>query len=283
MHDWDALRFLLAVSRAGSFTGAAKLLRVDPATVGRHISSLEESLGTKLFVRGPGAKVAPTDAGAQLLRAAAQAEAALAEVERASKAEAEAPSGIVRLSTMEVLATRFLVPAIPKLSAAYPQLLLDLIVTPQVLDLARDVDLALRLSRPREESLVTRRAGTIEVGVYVQTPANGQPTIWSDPFPVIAYGEHFLRVEENAWMERIPNARVALHTTSVMATLEGIAAGVGAGIVPVVLAEQDPRMVRVPDLPTTTRDVWLVCHPDLARSPKVKAVSDWITSLFAPA
>jgi DNA-binding transcriptional LysR family regulator len=277
MPDWDALRFLLAVSRAGSFAGAAKGLRVDPATVGRRITSLEEALGTKLFVRGANARLTPTEAGSQLLRSAAQTEATLAEVERLSKAEAETPSGVVRLSTMEVLATSFLAAALPKLAAAYPQLQLDLIVTPQVLDLARDVDLALRLSRPREESLVTRRAGTLELAVY----RRNAPIDPSAPMPVIAYGEHFLRVEENAWIERLPNAHIALHTTSVLTTLEAIAAGVGAGIVPVALARNDPRMVRVTELPSASRDLWLVSHPDLAKSPRIKAVSDWIADIFA--
>ncbi len=51
--DWDDLRVFLAVARTGGLSGAGKVLRVDPATVGRRVARLEAATGARLFTRGP--------------------------------------------------------------------------------------------------------------------------------------------------------------------------------------------------------------------------------------
>ena len=49
--NWDDLRFVLALSRAGSLARAARELKVDHTTVGRRIEAVEAGLGVKLFTR----------------------------------------------------------------------------------------------------------------------------------------------------------------------------------------------------------------------------------------
>jgi DNA-binding transcriptional LysR family regulator len=51
--QWDDVRIFLAVSREGTFSGAARALGVDHVTVARRIASLEEHLGAKLLSRTP--------------------------------------------------------------------------------------------------------------------------------------------------------------------------------------------------------------------------------------
>jgi len=51
--DWDDLRVFLAVVRAESLSGAGKVLRLDPATVGRRIARLEQAMSVRLFVKSP--------------------------------------------------------------------------------------------------------------------------------------------------------------------------------------------------------------------------------------
>jgi DNA-binding transcriptional LysR family regulator len=46
MYDWNDLRYFLAVQRSGTLVGAARRLKVDPTTVGRRISALEEQVAT---------------------------------------------------------------------------------------------------------------------------------------------------------------------------------------------------------------------------------------------
>ena len=50
-YSWDDLRFLLAVARAGTLSGAARSLGVNHTTVSRRIQALEEHVGVRLFER----------------------------------------------------------------------------------------------------------------------------------------------------------------------------------------------------------------------------------------
>ena len=51
MANWDDMRVFLAVARGESLSRAGRDLRMDPATVGRRISRLEDRLGVTLFVK----------------------------------------------------------------------------------------------------------------------------------------------------------------------------------------------------------------------------------------
>ncbi|MCP5804413.1 LysR family transcriptional regulator, partial [Klebsiella pneumoniae] len=73
MADWDDLRVFLAVARLESLSSAGKLLRLDPATIGRRIARLEEGLSVRLFAKSPQG-YALTEAGHRLLPHAERAE-----------------------------------------------------------------------------------------------------------------------------------------------------------------------------------------------------------------
>lgn len=280
--DWEALRYVLAASRAGSLAGAARALGVDPATVSRRIGALERSLGTKLFLRPQGGRLVPTEAGGALLSAAARAEESIDEVKRSARAATATPSGVVRFTTVDVLATLVVAPRLPLLRARFPDLVIDMVVTPHILDLGRDVDLSLRLARPTEGHAVVRRAGGMSLSVYAAARSAGGPRA-AAPLDVIAYGDHFIRHGENAWIEAVPSARVVLHTTSIGAALAAARAGLGAALLPDVAAAPDPALVRLDALPRRTRDLWLVVHPDLAKSPRVQAVSSFLVGAIEDA
>ncbi|MGY9053220.1 MAG: helix-turn-helix domain-containing protein, partial [Rhodobacterales bacterium] len=53
MLNWDDYRVFLDVARSGSLSAASSTLKINPATVGRRITRLEESLGSKLFNKLP--------------------------------------------------------------------------------------------------------------------------------------------------------------------------------------------------------------------------------------
>ena len=69
MRNWDDLRLFLAVAREQSLSGAGRVLRLDPATLGRRVARLEQALEVTLFVKSPQG-YALTEAGAQLLEQA---------------------------------------------------------------------------------------------------------------------------------------------------------------------------------------------------------------------
>ena len=117
--DWDELRVLLAVARAGRLGAGARQLKVDPTTVARRLSALEASLGVRLVVRNPdGIKL--TREGELAVAAAGKMEEAIGELRR--RLESSGESGVVRLTTTDSFA-QFLVRHLPELASSHPGLI----------------------------------------------------------------------------------------------------------------------------------------------------------------
>ncbi len=146
--DWGDLKFVLAVARAGTLTAAARGLGVDSTTVGRRIVALETQLATRLFDRmRDGFRLTPAGEVA-----AAEAEAieahALSVESRLSGSDARV-EGPVRLTALDGLIDRLIMPALPRLLSRHPRLELSVISGTETLRLSRrEADIALRHARP---------------------------------------------------------------------------------------------------------------------------------------
>ncbi|MDQ3033235.1 MAG: LysR family transcriptional regulator [Myxococcota bacterium] len=285
---WDDLRILLAVARAGSNKRAAKALRVDPATVSRRIGALEAALAQKLFRVNKGRRV-PTDAGARLVAMAERLDAELLAAHRELGESAARPQGVVRVSTVDVIAAHVLAPAIGAMRAEHPGLVLELLATPTVLDLARgDADVAIRLTEPTEEGLKRKRLARLElavfahrallerVGIDAAAPGDGEG------LPLVEYGAALTAVPETDSVRAIlPRADIVLRTTSVGSVLGAVEHGQAAGVLPVSFARRVPDLARLQTPALPARDVWLAVHPDAARVPRIRAACELIELAFA--
>ncbi|WP_205695877.1 LysR family transcriptional regulator [Conexibacter sp. SYSU D00693] len=149
--DAARLRAFLAVADRGSFTAAARVLGVSQPTVSSHVAALERRAGAPLVERSrAGARLTPAGEALRPHAAAllAEAEAAGAAVERAVAPERRH----LRLGGGEVLTTHVLPPALARLRARLPSLLVDVLAG----DEATVVD-ALRQGRV-DGALLTDRA-----------------------------------------------------------------------------------------------------------------------------
>src|SRR5262250_1496805 len=117
--QWDDVRFFLAVTRAGSLSGAARALGVGHVTVGRRIALLEKRLGVTLLNRTPDGFTA-TSAGDAILRQCMAMENAALDLERIAAGRDSLVAGSVRVSTTEALACQMVAPAITTLRQAQP-------------------------------------------------------------------------------------------------------------------------------------------------------------------
>jgi molybdate transport repressor ModE-like protein len=155
------------VQRQGSLARAARELGVTKATASRRLAALEEALGAKLVERRPsGLELTP--AGRQAIAAAEGVEAALAGLaDRVSAAADVRPAGLVRVTVPPWIADRFLIPALPELTARYSELQVDLDGTNKILNLAqREADVAIRNARPTQRSLIVRKVARLGGCVY---------------------------------------------------------------------------------------------------------------------
>src|SRR5438874_585440 len=134
--DWDDLKHFLAVARSGSLTEAARTLKTSAATIGRRIATLEINLGVKLFERRQ-TGYSLTESGESIRLRAEEVEEAILSVERAALGRDVRASGKVRVTTSSEIATTWIAPCIPKFRFAYPGIVLEVIATPDVVNLTR--------------------------------------------------------------------------------------------------------------------------------------------------
>lgn len=156
-HNWDDLRLFLAVAREQSLSGAGKLVRLDPATLGRRVARLEKALEAVLFVKSPQG-YALTEAGAQLLERAEVAEQAM----RKATADVAAPSdqltGQIRIGAPDGSANFLLPQVCARIAADHPGLDIQIVALPRVFNLSRrEADMAIAVSAPEAGRLTVQK------------------------------------------------------------------------------------------------------------------------------
>ena len=181
-HDWNLYRAFLAVATEGSLSGAARALRLSQPTLGRQIAALEEALGVALFTRSS-VGLMPTEA-ALALKPHAEAMAASAAALVRALAPADGENGVVRITASEVIGGTVLPPILAKLREAHPRLDLELVLSNRNDDLLRrESDIAVRMARPTQGALHSRRIGVAEVGLFASksyVQKHGLPTSLED-------------------------------------------------------------------------------------------------------
>lgn len=151
------LNLFLDVSRFGSFARAAEKHGVDPSSISRQISTLENELGYRLLERTT-RRLSLTEAG-QLTFDRIQAPLEeLDQIFAEAKDRLSVPSGLLRVTASVAFGERWLAPRIAGFQAAYPEIRLDMVLTDRNIDLvAENVDVAIRLGERMSGSYVASR------------------------------------------------------------------------------------------------------------------------------
>ena len=174
-HDWNDLRYFLALYRAGRLRQAALALGTSDTTVARRVRALEQALGVSLFLRSAAGRYEPTDAALKLLRHAEAVEAGNLALREEFGREGGV-GGNVRVSSVPIIVNRVLVPALGALSARHPVLTVELVPVSANLDLSkREADLAVRFARPTTGGL---RISAVKLGemAFAASPPQPLPT-----------------------------------------------------------------------------------------------------------
>ncbi len=149
----------ISVLDTGSFSAAGEACGLSQPAVSRRIRALEDRLGARLFERTT-RRVEPTEAGLRYVARAREALLALGEAESDATRDAEAASGLVRVSAASAFARHQLVPRLAQLHAQYPELRLELDLTDRFVDIVGEgVDVAIRVGDPHSVGLISRRLG----------------------------------------------------------------------------------------------------------------------------
>lgn len=278
--DWALYRTLLAVLDEGSLSAAARNLGLTQPTVARHVDALEASLGADLFVRSQRG-LEPTDL-AQALRPHAQIMATTAAaLLRAASGTRGSVAGTVRISASDVVGVEHLPPILTRLRRDHPALVIELSLSDRVDNLiAREADIAVRLTEPTQAALLARRLPPVTVGFHAHRDYLARR---GTPAAVTDFGAHDIvgyDVETpalRAMAARLPaidRRGFALRTDSNLAQLAAIRAGFGIGLCQVAIARRDPALVRVVPEVTLSLPLWIVMHEDLKTNTRYRVVFD---------
>lgn len=284
-HDWNDLKYLLALYREGKLTEAARTIGVSDTTVARRIKTLERALGTTLFLRSASGQYEPTDAALDILTLAEAVEDNNAAIRGVSGENAHHVTGCVRVSAVPIIVNRLLVPCLTDLSLLHPSLTIDLVPTAENLDLSkREADLSVRFARPLGGGLRTKaqKLGELSFAAYA---ASNVPQDRDETLGWITYTETHSYLPQARWLEaaaRTSESRAGLRVTDVETAMHAVAEGLGKTLLPSAIASCDPRFRAIePDdgAGFPSREVWLLSHIDQASRLSVTATKDWLASL----
>jgi DNA-binding transcriptional LysR family regulator len=276
---WDDLNVLLALARHSTLTAASKELGINHTTVARRLSAAEASTGARLFDRTPDGYI-PTVAGEEVLAVAARVEEEILSLDRVVLGRDARLSGTLRVSTVDLLSTLF-AEELGGFTRRYPGITLDLSVDNATVSLTRrEADIAIRMTSDPPEHLVGRRIATMEYAVYgarslveelgIETPL--------DQFPWLAWDPRLGARGTERWMEQhVRDARIACRFDSAVSMLAAMRAGTGIQFMFCALGDLDDSLVQLREVePDFGMDLWLLTHPDLRRTARVRAFMDYM-------
>jgi DNA-binding transcriptional LysR family regulator len=272
--NWNDLRFLLAVSRARSFLGAGRLMKVTHTTVSRRIAALEQEVGSPLFLRENNGCV-PTPACARLLVAASRVEEEVRVASKTAMEAPETPAGPVYISSVHWIINEILLPSAPMLHERFPGIKLRFYGG--LYDGPRDgtgkvLSLRFEMKPDRGEEVMP----IARIGYALYGPAGATDF---DALSWISFGGSV----QMAWSQAlgVEPADVLITVGDATAVAAAVRAGSGKGLIPECIADRDPQLRRLSGpAPEFVRTLRLVGDWSEMASARGQAVAAWIQLAF---
>ena len=282
---WDLYRTFLAVVRRGSYSAAARELGLTQPTAGRHIDALEKTLGTSLFTRSHRGLI-PTGVALAIVPHAEAMAAAAAALHRTSSAEADDERGTVRVTAGQLVGHEVLPAILSTFCSRYPKIEVELTVSDHNEDLLRrEADVAVRMARPKQELLVARRIGMVEVGLFAHrqyAAAFGLPNRPEDlpGHRMIGFDREAHGVRSAGGVAgQLRREQFGFRCDSAAVQIAALRAGVGIGGYHVQLARRDPNLLRVLEKTFKfKREMWLAMHRDSRVTRRIRLLFEHLAS-----
>jgi DNA-binding transcriptional LysR family regulator len=282
--NWDDLRLVLAIARAGTLSGAARTLEVTHSTVFRRLGAVEQEMGARLFDRFRDGYAATT-AGESAAEVAARIADEVLALERRLSGQDLRPSGTVRITTTDTIGA-LLMPHLNALRIAHPQIRLEVTISNTMVNLTRrEADVALRPTAEPAETLVGRRISDIAHAIY------GLPDYLSQDGSRDLLARDWIGLDEalagtviGRWMrENIPDTRVACRVDALPALRDAARAGMGLAMLPCYVGDVADGLRRATRAATKEprSTLWLLTHDDLKRTVRIRAVMDFLATRLA--
>jgi len=292
--NWDDIKIFLEVARAERLSTAAKRLTMDASTVSRRLHKLEQSIGTKLFDRTQEGHVLTAD-GDMLLTSACKmeqdAQHALSNINNNNQKNC----GLVRIGVTEALGNFFVAPNLLSLQQQHPNIDVHLLLFSRYVKISRnEADIAIAVERPKSTSMIVTKLCDYKLQLYVHQDYLKKNI---DQYPQgialeqlskhkwVTYVDNLLFTEQLSYLKELDRyldgeLKANFCSTSIISQYFAIKSGLGIGILPCFLADQDKSLIKLHSQEISiNRSFWLVTHPESKRLSHVNTVWDYLKKL----
>lgn len=280
--SWDDICLIHAIRSTGTLTGAARALGVSHPTIYRKLNLIEDKLGAVFFQRSR-TGYTPTAAALEICDLFDKLRHEVDVTERRITGQDLRPSGGVRLTTTDSLLFGWLSPVLASFGKKYPDIDLSVVVSNDFLNLTRrEADLAIRPSSTPPHSMSVKKVGVIQQAVYASQDTfspdlgdvDSSRLAWIGPDDSMHYP-----VLQN-WMQINGYDKLCRYrSNSVLDMFWATKHGIGASVLPCYLADGCGGLTRHgPLLDELATDLWLVTHPDLRKTERIRLLIDWINA-----
>ncbi|KJS42757.1 MAG: LysR family transcriptional regulator [Roseovarius sp. BRH_c41] len=265
---WDDIRIFLAVARSESLSGAGRILRIDPATVGRRIARLEEEVGAPLFAKSP-TGYALSEAGQRLMGHAMRAETAMQDAAEEMAGQAGGMSGQIRIGAPDGCANFLLPQVCAEIGAQNPDLEIQIVALPRVFNLTRrEADMVIAVSPPTAGRLTVQKVTDYQLHLAASVRyLRRHPPITQitdlGAHRMVGYIPDMIFDKELDYLSEAGVERVSLASNSVSVQLNWVRQGGGIGVLHDFSLPWARGLQKVlPEVFSLTRSFYLVRHAD---------------------
>jgi len=301
--DWHDLAYFVCLVEQQTLTACAEQLGVQHSTVSRRIERLEQALSLTLFDR-LGKRYILTQEGELLYAQAAEVQKEIVTFERMA-IDQNAMQGSVIISAPPVLANEVLIAELPAFRERYPDIVLHVRGDVHFSDLYRkEADIALRLSRPTQDDLLIRTISHVNYGFFAH-----QDYIEHTPIEQWQLIEFQANARLSNWLQDLIHQHsypVIFSSNDLYVTYSSVCQKLGIAILPYFLAAKNPALLPINPVDRTvmimheiaatavshahidnqaiplvqSQPLYVVMHPDVRRSARVRVVAEWLGSVF---
>jgi DNA-binding transcriptional LysR family regulator len=279
--QWDSLKLFLAIAGSGSLAAAARAMDVNHSTVFRRLNAFEKQLGGRLFERMSGAYHL-TPLGEEVLARARQIQHDMDELERAVLGKDIQPKGVVKITAPNNIAYRFLPRCFRDFHRRYPDIRLELFVSNLEFNMSnRQADIAVRATDAPPEHLIGRKILDLKWGVYAASAQKVRPDSMKDlkRFPLIGATGGMKNLQAYRALDTKYADSIHVRCDDMVSMSHFTEAGAGLAVLPDDQARKG--IVRLFDFePAVTSKLWLLTHPDLRHTERIRLVMEALAEAF---
>jgi DNA-binding transcriptional LysR family regulator len=235
----DTMSLFVAAIDTGSLSGAAKVSGISLSSVSRHLSALEERVGTKLLIRTT-RTLALTEAGHRYYDTSKRLLTEIDDMEAGLHTDAETPVGRLHVAGPTLFGRFFMLPLLAKFAVMHPKIVMDVMLLDRQLNLIEEgIDVAVRIGPMVDSSLIIRKLGALRwiicaAPLYLEQ--RGTPHTLADlsGHDCLAYSQHSISSEwEWQLLDGDKPTQVQVPVRMRSNTLDGVVAAAveGAGLV----------------------------------------------------